>query len=100
MMNSALTEFEPARTLCQMQSSDLASIRDMNENNYVMSYINAGRLIILGVSKNMVQQIINIIRMVTDNNVIFSDLINTTFILILFCVKFQRHMLKVTQLKL
>ena len=39
MMNSALTEFDPARTLCSMQSSDLVSIRDMNENNFVMSLV-------------------------------------------------------------
>ena len=39
MMNSAMTEFDPARTLCQMQSSDLVSIRDMNENNFVMSMV-------------------------------------------------------------
>ncbi|XP_072020401.1 macrophage mannose receptor 1-like [Amphiura filiformis] len=41
LMNAALSEYEPARTMCQMQSSDLASIRDLNENNYIMSFINA-----------------------------------------------------------
>ena len=39
-VNEALTEFAQARTLCSMQSSELASIRDLNENNFIYGIVN------------------------------------------------------------
>ena len=42
-VNQGVANYADARTLCTMQSADLASIRDLNENNFLISYVHDGK---------------------------------------------------------
>ena len=46
-VNLGTANYADSRTLCTMQSADLASIRDLNENNFIMAYVHEGNLSVL-----------------------------------------------------
>ncbi len=42
-INTAQVEYNDARALCTSQGADLASIKNENENNFIMSYMYDGK---------------------------------------------------------